>query len=45
MVDFNIVATRFEQITFVHYQMVSDTENQYLQSFLRSKKLLKITKT
>ena len=31
------LATRFEQITSVHYQVVSQTDNYNLQFFFRSK--------
>lgn len=37
------MATYFQQITPVHYQEVSNTENLDLKLFLRSKKLQKIT--
>ena len=35
---------RFEQITSIHNQAISHTENQNLQFFLRTKKLRKITR-
>ena len=40
---FKSLATCFEQITPVHYQAISHTENQNLQLFLRSKTLHKVT--
>ena len=42
--DYNIVATRFKQITSVHYQVVSHTENRNFEFILRSKKSPEITK-
>ena len=36
------LATRFEQITSVHYIVISHTENKNLQFFVKSKKLCKI---
>ena len=41
---FKSLATCFEQITSVHCEAASQTENQKLQFVIRSKKLLKLTK-
>ena len=43
LVFFKPLATRFKQITSVHYQAISHTDNQNLQYLPTSKMLSKIT--